>query len=262
MRTNPLVTEVLTGLTRPGKAHLHYVGMLLVQAVILLLWWPREDVAQVLDAQSGPNTLTAVVMTIGITTAYQAIRAGAEELMLRGQHGLRDWALGTPLRTARLLRGYLAGHLVYDLHLLALSAPLVLMTFTISGGEWAPLGWCMAAALVQALFYTLCGGVVQVALGHHRGAAQTAVRTVLIVMYAVVGLALPVLSHVALTASLLGEAEPVRTFAAVSDPVAFVAAYGVLSAILAAVLYRLLVRVRRGAAGSDDGAAAHGAIVS
>lgn len=260
MRANPLVTEVLTGLTRPGKAQLHYIGMLLLQAVVLLLWWPRDDVAQVLDARSGPNTLTAVVMTIGITAAYQAIRVGAEELLLPGQHGLRDWAAGTPLRAARILRGYLAGHLVYDLHLLVLSAPLVLMAFTISGGEWGPLGWCMAAALVQALFYTLCGGIVQLGLGQHRGAAQTLVRTILVVMYGVVGLAAPVLSHVALSARLLGEEEPVRTFGSVPDPVAFVAAYGLLGALAAAALYRLLLRTRRGAAGSDGGAGARGAI--
>ena len=258
MRTNPLAAEILAGLMRPGKAQLHYLGMLLLQAVIVLLWWPREEIGQVLDARSGPNTLTAAMMTVGITTAYHAIRAGAEELVLPGQHGLRDWALATPLRTGRILRGCLLGHLVYGTYMLLLSAPLVLMAFTISGGEWAPLGWCTAATLVQALFYALCGAVVQLAIGTHRGAANATVRTIVVVMYAVIGLAAPFLSHVMLCSRLLSEGEPVQpAFAAMSDAAAFLTAYAGLGMLAAFALYRLLLRVRRGAAGPHGGNEEH-----
>ena len=37
MRANPLVTEVLVGLTRQGRAQLDYLALLVVQAVTLFL---------------------------------------------------------------------------------------------------------------------------------------------------------------------------------------------------------------------------------
>ena len=85
MRRNPLVTEVLVGITRAGKAQLDYLGLLLLQAVVLFLWWPKAGVAQMLESQHGPHTLAAVVMAVGVTTAYFALRAGAEEILLPGQ---------------------------------------------------------------------------------------------------------------------------------------------------------------------------------
>ena len=150
MRSNPLVTEVLVGLTRQGQAQLDALGLLLVQAVVLFLWWPKDGLAQMLESQHGPHTLTAVVMALGATTAYFALRAGAEEIVLPGQHGLRDWALATPLGLGQILRGYVVGQLVHSLHLLALSSPLLLMAFTVSGGEWDAFGWCVAATLTSS----------------------------------------------------------------------------------------------------------------
>ncbi|HEX9844498.1 MAG TPA: hypothetical protein VGC20_17190, partial [bacterium] len=179
MRSNPLVAEVLVGLTRQGKAQLDYFGLLLLQAVVLLLWWPKIGVAQMLQSQHSPHTLAAVVMAVGVTMAYFALRAGAEEIVLPGQHGLRDWALATPLGLGRVLRGYLLGQLVHSLHLLALSSPLLLMAFTVSGGEWAALAWCLAAALIQAMFYRLCGAITHLTIGQHRGESYFAVRAIL-----------------------------------------------------------------------------------
>ena len=77
MRANPLVTEVLTGLNRPGKAQFDYLGMLLLQAVVVFVWWPKDGIAHALQSQHGPRTLLALVMAVGVTTAYFALRAGA-----------------------------------------------------------------------------------------------------------------------------------------------------------------------------------------
>ena len=135
---------------------------------------------------------------MGVTMAYFALRAGAEEILLPGQHGLRDWALATPLGLGRILRGYVLGQLVHSLHLLALSSPLLLMAFTVSGGEWGALGWCMAAALVQALFYRLCGAITHLTIGQHRAESYFTVRAILLVVYVPVGWFVPQVSHVAL----------------------------------------------------------------
>ena len=121
MRSNPLVAEVLTGLTRRGKAQLDYLWLMALQAAVLFVWWPKGSVAELLQSQHGPHTLEAVAMAVGVSIAYFALRAGAEESMLPGQHGLRDWALATPLGLARILRGYVLGQLIHSLHLLALS---------------------------------------------------------------------------------------------------------------------------------------------
>lgn len=263
MRDNPLVTEVLAGITRHGQAQLDYLGLLLLQAVVLFLWWPRDGVAQMLESQNGPHALTAVVMAVGVTTAYFALRAGAEEILLPGQHGLRDWALATPLGLGRILSGYVLGQLVHSLHLLALSSPLLLMAFTVSGGEWAALGWCLAATLAQALFYRLCGAITHLAIGQHRAECSFTVRTILVLVYVPVGLLAPFTSHVALTSRLLDEgvnAQP--AFAAVPDHAAFLAAYAGLSVLAALALNRLLLRERRGTAGPRDGAGVGEAVTS
>jgi hypothetical protein len=250
MRSNPLVTEVLVGLTRSGKAQLDYLGLLLVQAVVLFLWWPKIGVMQMLESQHGPHTLAAVVMAVGATTAYFALRAGAEEVLLPGQHGLRDWALATPLGLGRVLRGYLLGQLVHSVYMLALSSPLLLMAFTVSGGEWAALGWCLAAVLVQAMFYRLCGAITHLTIGQHRGESYFTVRAILLLVYVPLGWLVPLTSHIVLTSRVLGEnvaAQP--TFAAVPDEAIFLAAYAGLSVLATIALQHLLARARRGMAG-------------
>lgn len=249
MRRNPLVTEVLTGLARPGRAQLDHLGVLLVQAMVVLLWWPRDDMALMLEGQQGPDTLAALVIALGMATAYVAARAGAEELMLPGQHGLRDWALATPLALGRIVSGCLLGQLVHSLHLVAMAAPLVLMAFTVSGGEWIPLGWCLLALLVQALFFRLCGAITHLTVGQHADASRTAVRTILALVYVPLGLLVPFSSHIALTSRLLGEGSAGAVSTALAGPVTFLAFYAALGALATALLYALLVRARRGLPG-------------
>jgi hypothetical protein len=189
-------------------------------------------------------------MAAGLTMAYFALRAGAEEILLPGQHGLRDWALATHLNLGRILRGYLLGQLLHSLHLLALASPLLLVAFTVSGGEWAPLAWCMAAVLVQALFYRLCGAITHLTIGQHRAESYFAVRAVLLLFYAPVGWFAPSISHLALTSRALGESMAAQP----PDHVFFLATYAGLAVLAAIVLHRLLARERRGTAHPRAGA--------
>jgi hypothetical protein len=246
MRGNPLVIEVLAGLGRRGTAELHTYVLLVLLASVLMVWWPKTGLEQVLESQQAPNTLTAVVIGLGIAMAWLALLSGAEEIMLRGQHGLRDWALATPLRPGRILRGYLLGQTLGSLHFLVLSIPVLLMAFMVSGGEWAALGWCVAAALVQAVFYRLCGALTHLTIGQHRAESRFAVRAILVLVYVPVGLAAPTASHVAFTTRVLGA--DMGSGAAVQDNVAFLAAYAGLAGIAALVLYWLLARERLGMA--------------
>lgn len=253
MRSNPLVTEVLAGLTRKGSAQLDSLGLLLLQAAVLFVLWPKGDVAELLVSQHSPYTLAAVIMAMGVAMAYIALRAGAEEILLPGQHGLHDWTLATPLGLGRILRGYLVGQLVHSLHLLALSSPLLLMAFTVSGGEWAALGWCVTAALVQALFYRLCGAITHLTMGQHRAESLFTIRTILVVVYVPVGWFAPVTSHLAFTSGALGDtmtAHPAIVEA--PDPAGFLAIYAGLGVLAALAVHCLLLRERRRMADPPD----------
>lgn len=262
MRANPLVNEVLYGLARTGKAQLDYLALLVVQAIVLFLWWPNTGVVQMLESQHGPDTLAAVIMAIGITTAYHAVRAGAEEFLLPGQHGLRDWACSTNLSLGRILHGYVWGQLVHSLHALALSAPLVLMAFTVSGGAWGAVAWCVAASIIQALFYRLAGAITQISIGQHPTESHFIVRAIVGVVYVVVGWLAPVTSHVAFTLRALGTGAPAQpTGAGIADHWIFMAIYAALSMIAALVLV-LLLRARRRAAGPRSGTMAGEAAIS
>jgi hypothetical protein len=248
MRGNPLVTEVLAGLTRHGKAQRDYLGLLVLQALVVFVWWPKGELVQALESQHGPHTLTAAVIAAGIAMAYVALRAGAEEILLPGQHGLQDWALATSLGLGRILRGYLLGQVIYSLHLLALSSPLLAMAFTVSGGEWSALGWCLVAALAQAVFYRLCGAITHLAIGRHRAESYFTVRAILLIVYVPLGFLAPAASHVALTAGALGEgAARQPAFPAMPDHAVFLAIYAALAMLAALALHRMLLR-KRGAA--------------
>jgi hypothetical protein len=254
MRSNPLIAEALVGLARGGKAQLDYLGLLLLQAAVVVLWWPRGGVAQMLEFEHGPRTLAAVIMAVGLTMAYGALRAGTEEIMLPGQHGLRDWTLATPLRPGRILRGYILGQLVHSLYLLALSSPLVLMAFTVSGGEWTALGWCLAAVLTQALFYRLCGAIMHLVYAEHPGVSAWAARAILLLVYVPIGWLAPATSHLALTYRLLAEDVAAQTASvAPADPMAFLVIYAGLSAAAALAMHRLLARERDRSADPRDG---------
>jgi hypothetical protein len=246
MRSNPLVTEVLVGLTRNGSAQLDHLGLLVLQVAVLFVLWPKGDVTELLASQHSPYTLAGVVMAMGVAMAYIALRAGIEEILLPGQHGLRDWAVATPLGLGRILRGYLAGQFVHSLYLLALSSPLLLMAFTVSGGEWAALGWCVSAALVQAVFYRLCGAITHLTREQHRARRLYTIRTILAVVYVPVGWFAPVTSHLAFTFGALGETVATQPAVLESpDPAEFLAIYAVLSVVAALAVYRLLLRERR-----------------
>ncbi|HET9664323.1 MAG TPA: hypothetical protein VFP00_08840, partial [Burkholderiales bacterium] len=243
----------LTGLNRPGKAQLDYLGLLLLQAVVLFLWWPKHGITQVLLSQHPPSTLAALVMAVGVTTAYFALRAGAEEIALPGQRGLREWARAA-LPAGSILSGYIVGQLLHSLHLVALSSPLLLTAFTVSGGEWTALGWCLAAVLAQALFYRLCGAIAHLSLGQHRDLATGTARAIMLVVYVPLGLLAPVTSHLALAYRTLGEdVPPPPAMAAMPEGLAFVLIYAALSALAALALHRLLLR-EHGVTSKPDGA--------
>lgn len=246
MRISPFVSEVLIGLSRPGKAHYDHLALVLLQVAVLFVFWPKGGIEELLASEHSPYTLAGVVIAMGLAMAYVALRMGDEKILLPGQRGLRGWTLGTSLGIGRIVYGYAMAQLVHSLYLLLLSAPLLLMAFTVSGGEWAALGWCSAAAIVQALFYRLCGAIVHLTVGLPGNESSFAIRTIFTVGYLLVGWIAPVTSHPALAFRLLGEntASPMP-LAATPLEVTFFAIYGGSAIVAALVIHRLLARLRR-----------------
>lgn len=250
-RTNPLAAEVIRGLAGRGAAQHAYLNYLFLQAIVLLVWWPKGGLVDALHREEGPDTLVAVLMAVGVTVAYYSLRAGAEEILLPGQHPLREWTVATPLATGRILRGYLAGHLVQVGHALAMSSPLVLAAFSVAGGGWTALGWVLATVVFQSTFYRLVGAVLYMSMGHHGAMSFVVVRAALLLGYAVAGSLLPSTSHLVVTSRLLGGAgDAAATPGGLPPHAAFLLVYALLAAALAAVLHRQLSR-HRPRAGAD-----------
>ncbi len=249
-RTDPIAHEVAIGLAGAGPSQRAYLGYLVVQALAVIAWWPKGGVFGALQSGDGPDTLLAVLVACGITTAYHAVRSGAEELLLPLQHTLREWLDATPLSPWRIARGYLVGHLLQTLHAVALSSPLLLAALPVSGGEWPALGWAVLIIVVQSTCYRLGAALVYLAIGHRGELCFWAVRAGLVAGYVATAVWLPVASHPIVCARLLGGEIPAG---ALPDHVTFLALYALLGAGLWLALGRRLARERGSAAGGTPG---------
>ncbi len=248
MRPNPLVREVLEGLIVADRAHSIHLAHLSVQALVLFLWWPpRNDLYHVLATANPPDTLLAVVIALGVTHAWYSMRAGAEEILLPGQHPLGEWALASPLPLPRVLGGYLGGHLLQSLHAVFLSSPFLLAAYSVGGGTWPVLAFALAGLMMQALSYRLVGALLYLTLGHRRTLTMISVRAVLLLGYALPLALFPAASHIMVSYNLFNaptSADP----GAIPEVATFLLLHAALSLLLIAALHLVLSRHLRGAA--------------
>lgn len=241
--TDSPLAQSVTGLAGRGRAQLDYLLYLFLQAVVVFVWWPKSSLREMLAEGDGPDTLLAAVLAAGFATAWFSARAGAQEVLLPEQRGLREWTAHTPIAPVRLLAADLTGQVLLSVHLLALSSPLLLMAFATSGGEPGALMWCLTAIVFQATFYRLAAASVYLFIGHHGATTTVLVRAVVIATYLLTGVFAPAASHLVLTSRLLDGASGAEA------ALAFMLVYAALSTLLLVVLYGQLTRLRR------DGAA-------
>jgi len=243
--TDSPLAQVLRGLAGRGNAQLDYLMYLFLQAVAVFVWWPKSTLSEMLQAGDGPNTLLAAVVTAGIAIAWFSARAGAQEVLLPAQRRLDEWASARSISPARVLAGALAGHLLLTLHLLALSSPLLLMAFTVSGGGWGALAWCLTAIVFQATFFHLAAATVYLYLGHHEAITLVLVRAIVVLTYLLTAVLAPAASHLVLSSRLLDSAP-----AAYGDgaPALFLLVYAALCALLLVPLAGRISRLRSASA--------------
>lgn len=246
MRVNPILIERARGLIASGTPHAAVIGALALPAVALLLWWPKSDLIDVLQSADAPDTLLAVLIALGASTAWHALRAGAEETLLPEQHGLREWAIATDVPLGRIVLGSILGHLLELVQLLLFAAPLVLMAFAVSGGEWPALAACVLAIVLQAVFYRLLAALVYLRIGQHATATFICVRALLPAGYLAAALLLPSASHLALSAQLMDGGFSFRISDARPELAVFVIIYVIACALAALGIHRALRAARTG----------------
>lgn len=241
-RSDSPLAHGIDGLLGHGRAQLDCLMYLFMQAVVVFVWWPKNSLREVLAAGNGPDTLLAAVLAAGFASAWFSARAGAQELLAPRQRGLHEWATRTPVAPARLLGADLAAQVLHTLHLLALSAPLLLMAFAVSAGDPGALAWCVCAIAVQALFYRFAAAGVYLFIGQHRALTTVLVRAIVIAGYLLTAMFVPTASHLVLCWRLLDLAPQAPDAEAA---LLFILVYGALSALLAALLYARIARLRR-----------------
>lgn len=249
-RINPVLVGVTRGVLRPGATQFAYLNCLLLQAAALFIWWPKNELGQSLASEQGPQPLLAVLVALGLSLAYYSLRAGAEEFLLEGQQSLHEWTAGTALAPGRVLRGAVCGHWLQVLYALLLSAPLIGLAFTVGSGTWTAVSLSVAAIFVQTTFYWLAGVLVYLGIGQHGQATFFTLRVLLLGGY-VVGLATaPSLSHLMISAELLGnDSLAVETYLGITGYVEFLLFYAVAAAILSVAVQLALRRLRKKADG-------------
>ena len=241
---NPLIVETARGLTRTGRAQMDYLLYLFVLAAAVFIWWPKHTLTEILQRQDPPDTLLAAIVVCGAIVAWYSARAGAEEFLLDGQHGLRDWAAGTTLALPRILLGYAGAHLLHSMHLIALSLPVVLLAFHISGGQWPALSVCLAMIILQSMFYRFVAAAIYIALGQHGTLTAIGIRAFIVAVYLFSALAMPVASQFVITSSVLDGGSSPYAIHVTSAPMQFLALYAALGACTLLVLYQQLSRLR------------------
>ena len=244
LHSNPLIVETLHGVTRAGRAQMDYLLYLFVLAATVFVWWPKHTLTEALRRQDSPDTLLAAIVICGAVVAYYSVRAGAEEFLLDGQHGLRDWAIGTTLPLPRILIGYLGAHLLHCVHLVALALPIILLAFHISGGQWRALCACLAMIVMQSAFYRCAAAAIYIAMGHKGALTAIGIRVFIVAIYLLSAFALPIASHLIVTSDTLDGGIGAYPPGATSTATGFVAVYAGLSVFILLLLHQQLARLR------------------
>jgi len=246
---NPLLAEALTGLRGSGQIHLSYFNYLLIQAAVLFIWWPKSTLIGWLESETAPTTLLAVVIAVGVTVAYYSLRAGAEELLLPGQHSLWEWVLSTQLKLGRIMYGYLCAHILQTLHVIMLSSPILLMGYAVAGNRWSDFIWSLIAIVFQATFYRLLGAVMYMLIGHYDHIMFLSLRAALVVGYLLIGALLSITSQIMPPAHLLNGDVMYSGYDTLGGIWKFILINIVLCLLLGWMLYLMLARRRRSIAG-------------
>ena len=106
IRMNPLLVEAVRGISLGGTASASYMNLLLLQAGVLVLWWPKLRLVDALEANDGPMTLAAIVIAVGLCLAFQAARQGMEEVTGEEAATVHEWVRDDAADTSGCARAF------------------------------------------------------------------------------------------------------------------------------------------------------------
>ncbi|MCH9675375.1 MAG: hypothetical protein K0U93_28310 [Gammaproteobacteria bacterium] len=229
----------LRGLTNPGPAQQGLLGYLALQALVLLVWWPKSNLMHRINTVGEPTTLSAVVMFTGAALAYFALRLGTEELAisqpsLSASHSSEETSPWTTLRT------YFSTHFVQLGYLMALCTPLILVAHSIASVSAVGMLWIGAITAVHTTFYRLLGAWLQLRWADREALVTITSRVVLIGAYLCATAFAPTLSHASLSFQL-GQPRDGSADRLATSALQFIVTYGALSALLSVGLLRELL---------------------
>jgi hypothetical protein len=110
-----------------------YLVLVAILGLMLLLWWPRTALDNVL--RSGASTDAFIVVAIGMLFCllYLSARYGSEGYSPDSMVQIREYVTLTPVPVASVMGGKLAFALLHTLFLLALGVPFLLASLAVSG---------------------------------------------------------------------------------------------------------------------------------
>ena len=234
-------------LTKPNDTQRRFFGYLVLQALVLLIWWPINSLFERIDTTGEPSTLAAVVVFTGVALAYFAIQSGVEEIDLalsrlsaRQSESARQTEKEAP---ARSISGtYWKNHFQQLGLLLALCTPITLVAHSIASVSATHLLWIAVITAIHTSCYRLLASWLRLRWAQ-RDTLLTliALRATLVAVYLCTTVYLPALSHVRMSLQL---AQPTSD---ASSPLAtvvlpFIVTYAALNALLCVGLTRQLTQ--------------------
>ncbi len=222
---NPIFDRELTTLLRSGKAFVLLAVYVAVSAAVVLLAWPRDASAVLLQGQISRELFAIFAMgqTILLGLLVPAAMGGAMTKEKEGE--TLDLLLTTPLSSHQILTGKLLSGLAYLLVLLLTSTPVLMLCYLIGGLEWHDVAGLYVHLFPQAVVF----GLISLACSVYMHRTHTAI----IISYLLVG------GFALVQAGLWGDGIAYLGSARMTAALAASAAAG-------ALLYALaLVRIRR-----------------
>jgi len=221
--------DALRALANTRDAKQTFLGYLIVQALILVLWWPKNSLFERIGATGEPTTFAAVAIFTGGALAYFTIQLGIVALPpCRSEtNQILAW---------KTLGQYARDHVVQLGYLLALCTPVTLIAHSIASVPATNLPWIALITFVYASFYRLLASWLHLRWSESNPQLlANALRVVLVAITICTTFYLPSLSQVSVSRYLT---QPTTATHPITFVLPFIVTYAALCVLLCIGLVR------------------------
>ncbi len=240
----PLLRSTIASLLHCQPLQKLYLLYLSVLALVVVIWWPKSELVTMLDRDRKPATLLALLICLGALLAYHSLRSGAGEIPSIAPSATKQWRADTATGAFKVVLDFVLGQLLQIASLLTLCAPLLVMAAVVAGEDWRVVLWGLLACTAQAVFYGLCGALVNMLYAPREFIAFAVSRTSLLVGYAATPFFYPKASHFLMCLASMHQNDRSRDTGFYAQSSFFVL-YSALSALLVGALCWRIKRARQ-----------------